>query len=325
VKRKQSKKSVYCGLAVRIIVFAGFVFSLQNCYSQPPAVKSYVDKSSILIGEQFHYTVSESMADNTYRLTWCNIGDSIGKFRVVKQNKIDSTYANGNLYFSQVLTLTCFDSGLQVIAPLSFSIETQQGDSSFNLLTDSIPIRVSYAPMDSVTTFHDIKSIIEVKKQWPWWWWALLGVVGILLFFWVRFLVTFFKKKKQQDIFTSKLPPYEEAMKALDTLEKEQLLSTDGAKQYHSTLTDIFKRYLSRKTHAFKMHLTSDEVLMDLGQFNLSKEQMASFANSIRMANAVKFAKYVPGRSDSEKSLLWTREIITAIKNTTEMKKESDS
>jgi hypothetical protein len=325
VKRKQLKKSVYHRSLVILFFLLGSRWSAQNIFAQPPSVKASVDQANILIGGQLHYKVSTSMPDNTYRLSWFNVTDTIGHFQVVKENKIDSTNPNGNIAFSQEITLTCFDSGRQVIPPLVINMETLQGDSSFNLITDSIPIQVSYSPIDSVATFHDIKSIIEVKKEWAWWWWAILGVALILLFFWIRFLIKFLKKKKEPDIFKSKLSPYDEAMQSLQELDKEQLLQNNEVKAYHTRLTDIFKRYISRKTKMYKMHLTSDEMLMELGDFNLSKEQLSAFANCIRMGNAVKFAKFIPSQQESETCLQQVRATITEVNKNLNQKSESDS
>jgi len=325
VKRKQLKKSVYHRSLVILFFLLGSRWSAQNIFAQPPSVKASVDQANILIGGQLHYKVSTSMPDNTYRLSWFNVTDTIGHFQVVKENKIDSTNPNGNIAFSQEITLTCFDSGRQVIPPLVINMETLQGDSSFNLITDSIPIQVSYSPIDSVATFHDIKSIIEVKKEWAWWWWAILGVALISFFFWIRFLIKFLKKKKEPDIFKSKLSPYDEAMQSLQELDKEQLLQNNEVKAYHTRLTDIFKRYISRKTKMYKMHLTSDEMLMELGDFNLSKEQLSAFANCIRMGNAVKFAKFIPSQQESETCLQQVRATITEVNKNLNQKSESDS
>lgn len=325
MKRKQLKKSVYHRSLVILFFLLGSRWSAQNIFAQPPSVKASVDQANILIGGQLHYKVSTSMPDNTYRLSWFNVTDTIGHFQVVKENKIDSTNPNGNIAFSQEITLTCFDSGRQVIPPLVINMETLQGDSSFNLITDSIPIQVSYSPIDSVATFHDIKSIIEVKKEWAWWWWAILGVALISLFFWIRFLIKFLKKKKEPDIFKSKLSPYDEAMQSLQELDKEQLLQNNEVKAYHTRLTDIFKRYISRKTKMYKMHLTSDEMLMELGDFNLSKEQLSAFANCIRMGNAVKFAKFIPSQQESETCLQQVRATITEVNKNLNQKSESDS
>jgi len=328
VKRNPLNKSVYHKPLVITIFLLGSVLFAQNNLAQAPSIKTSVDKNNILIGEQFHYKVSTSMPDNTYRLSWFNMPDTLGHFQVVRENKIDSSYLNGNLNFSQDITITSFDSGRQVIPPLVLNIETLQGDSSFNLLTDSIPIQVSFSPMDSVRTFHDIKSIIEVKKEWAWWWWAILVVALILLFFWIRFLIKFFKKKNAPDLFKSKLSPYDEAMQSLNDLEKEQLLQQnepDGyrVKTYHTRLTDIFKRYISRKTKTYKMHLTSDEMLMDLDEYNLGKEKLTAFANCLRMSNAVKFAKFIPANYESEKCLQEIKDTITEINNKLNTKTES--
>jgi hypothetical protein len=297
----------------------------QDIFAQQPVIKTSVDKSKILIGEQLHYKVSTSMPDNTYRLSWFTIPDSLGHFKVVQQNKIDSSFINGNLNFSQNITITSFDSGIHVIPSFVLNIEPLRGDTTFNLLTDSIPIQVSFSPMDSVKTFHDIKSIIEVKKEWSWWLWAVLAAAILLLIFWIIFLVKFFRKKPvSPDLFNSKLAPYEEAMQSLADLQKQQLLQKNEVKEYHSRLSEIFKRYLSRKTNTYKLNLTSDEILMELNDYIPGKEQLFAFANSLRMSSAVKFAKYVPPQNESEKCLEQTREMITEINKNLNKKAESD-
>lgn len=323
------KKSGY-HTALVIIISSVLLLLAQNIFAQPPSVKTSVDKNNIIIGEQLHYKVSTSMPDNTYRLSWFNMADTLGNFRVVKENKIDSTTANGSLGFSQDITITSFDSGRQVIPPLVLNIETLDGDSSFNLVTDSISVNVSFVPMDSVKTFHDIKSIIEVKKQWPWWWWVLLGAALVLLIFWVRFLVKFLKKKKETpDFFKAKLSPYDEAMKAIADLQTENLLQNNETgnyqvKEYHTRLTGIVKRFISRRTKVYKMNLTSDEMLIDINEYGIGKEQLSTFANCLRMNDAVKFAKYIPPKGESEKCLEETKEVITEINKNLNKKPESD-
>jgi hypothetical protein len=300
------------------------IFCVQNIFAQLPTIKTTIDKNSILIGEHFHYKVETSMPDNTYRLSWFTMPDSIAHFQVVQQNKIDSSFANGNINFSQVITITSFDSGVQVIPRLVLNMATLQGDSSFNLLTDSVRIKVSYAPMDSVTTFHDIKSIIELKKEWPWWWWALLGLAVIMIALAAWLLIKFFRKKKADpELFQVKLSPYEEAMQSLTQLEQQQLLQKNQLKEFHTTLTKIFKRYISRKSNADKMYLTSGEIMMDLNEYNLKKEQIFSFGNSLRMGDAVKFAKYVPAQNESEQCFQQTKEMIISINQTMNLKPES--
>ncbi|HEY9340015.1 MAG TPA: hypothetical protein VIQ23_00460 [Hanamia sp.] len=314
---------------MRKLVVGTFVlvslFFVQNIFAQLPEIKSSVDKNDILIGQQLHYRVETSMPDNTYRLTWFSVPDSFGKFEVITKNKIDSGMANGNLNFAQTLVLTNFDSGRRVIPPLALKLETLDGDSSFTMFTDSIAVNVLYSPLDSIQPFHDIKPIMEVKKEWAWWVWALLGLAIVLLIVWIIFLVKFLRKKKGvTELFSSKLSPYEEALQSLSALEKEQLIEMHKEKKFHSRLTEIFKRYLSRKTNLNKLHLTSDEILIELSEYDLPKQTVTEFANCLRMGNAVKFAQYVPPAYENEKCFSQTKEIITAINNIVNKKPESD-
>ena len=305
-----------------VILIVAFLFSFQNSDAQLPTVKTSVDKNNILIGQQINYHVQFSMPDNTYRLAWFSMPDSLGSFNVITRNKIDSSFSNGNLNFSQDIILTSFDSGRQVIPPQALSVSTLDGDSTFNLFTDSIAINVTYSPTDSIIPFHDIKNIIEVKKSFPWWAWALVALGIIILIIWILFLFKFFKKKKDVKIFESKLSPYDEAMQLLNDLEKENLLQQNKFKEYYSRLSDIFKRYLSRKTNTYQLHLTTDELLVELKGFDLSKEQISNFAASLRMGNAVKFAQYIPPAYENEKSFLQTKEMITSINNIVNKKPE---
>jgi hypothetical protein len=318
-------KSVYHKWLGAVMFPVSCLLYVQDIVARQPEIKTFVDRRKILIGEQLHYKVSTSMPDNTYRLSWFTIPDSAGHFKVVRQNKIDSSFINGNLNFSQDITLTSFDSGMQVIPSFVLNIEPLQGDTAFNLLTDSIPIQVSFSPMDSVKTFHDIKSIIEVKKDWSWWLWAALAVAVLLLMFWIQFLVKFFRKKQDSPfLFNSKLAPYEEAMQSLAGLQKQQLLQKNEVKEFHIRLSEIFKRYLSRKTKTYKMNLTSDEILMELNEYDPAKEHLFAFANCLRMSSAVKFAKYLPPQNESQKCLVQTKDMITEINRNLIKEAESD-
>ncbi len=242
------KKGVY-NMKFFTFLLITFLFSIKHSFAQAPTVKTTVDKKDILIGQQIHYQVKTSMPDDTYRLGWFSVPDSFGNFVPVAKDEIDSTYSNGIWNFSQQIIITSFDSGRQVIPPLPLTVSTLEGDSTFTIFTDSIPINVTYSPADSTLPFHDIKNIIEVKKIFPWWIWALIGVGAILLIVLIIYLIKKSKKKKDTGIFESKISPYDEAMQLLDELQKENLIEKNEIKEYHIRLSEIFKRYLSRKTN----------------------------------------------------------------------------
>ena len=316
------KKGVHDIKHITVLII-GFLFLMQKSFAQLPTVKTTVDKNDILIGQQIHYKVATSMPDNTYRLGWFSVPDSFGNFVPIIKEKIDSSYASGNLNFSQQIIITSFDSGRQVIPPLPLSVSLLDSDSSFIIYTDSIPINVGYSPADSVLPFHDIKNIIEVHKTFQWWIWALVGLGIIILAVLIIYFARKSKKKKHTEIFESKLSPYDEAMQLLEELQIENLIEKQEFKEYHTRLSDIFKRYLSRKSNINQMYLTTDELLIELNQMELSKEKIASFASCLRMGNAVKFARFIPPDFENQKCFSEIKEMIINI-NKIEPKEPKD-
>jgi hypothetical protein len=278
--------------------------------AQTPGIATSVNKRNILIGEPLQYNVHARLPVNAYKVSWPNIPDSIAHFEVIERQKVDSAQNNGTLYLKQTIILTSFDSGVRTIPAFVVRFDPLANSAAYNLLTDSIRINVAYSPMDSIKPFHDIKTIITVKDEWPLWMWIAAILSLLLLVFLVYYLVKNNRKKKPQTIFTSKLSPLEEALHSLNELHKQQLLNKGEVKQFHSRLAEIFKKYISRKTNSNLLPLTSDEVLMKLNQMNVSKEVVGIEANNLRMADAAKFAKYIPANTESEEAFNNTKKVI---------------
>lgn len=286
----------------------------QGVLAQTPVIKTSVDKNQILIGQQIKYRVEISFPINKYRLQWFDVPAELNHFTIVAKDKVDSATNQEINTFGETIILTSFDSGRQFIPSMPLRINAIDGEEAFTMFTDSIPINVLHSPLDSIQPFHDIKTIIEVKAGWEWWVWALIIAGVILLTGLIILIVRRLKKKKQHvDLFASKLTPYEEAVQALSALDEEGLLLKHEEKEFHLRLSHIFKRYLSRKLNVNKMHLTTDDLLIELTPMDVQKKSVADLANSLRMGNAVKFAQYIPAASESEKCKNVVKEIITEL------------
>ncbi len=196
----------------RILILV-FVLIVGYASAQSPSLKTSVDRTAILIGEQLKYTVEAGVAANNYNLTWFSVPDSFNHFEVVNRGKIDTIENNGSFIFKQTLTITSFDSGINTIPSLPIDFEPQTGDTTLHLFTDSIPVNVSFSPLDSTQTFHDIKTIIEVKDEIPLWMWIAGGALAVLLILFIIYLIKYFKKrKKPESLFNSRLSPIDEIL-----------------------------------------------------------------------------------------------------------------
>ncbi|MBN9352274.1 MAG: DUF4381 family protein [Chitinophagaceae bacterium] len=294
------------------LLFGLIIYLLpSHLLAQRPEVSVSINKKKILIGEQINYKVNVTMLDNLYKLTWFTIPSDFGAFVVASSGKIDSSFANGILGFSQQLELTSFDSGHQTIFPLELDFESLRGDSSFKMLTDSIPIDVTFSPADSVLPFHDIKPIIpasQVDSVWIWW---IIGAVILLLIILIIYLIRK-KKKKVPVIPENPILPYDEALAALTGLQQQRLPEKEQYRQYFTALSDIVKKYISGKTHIDQMPLTGSELINELGD-KTSRDSLSKYASCIRMGEAAKFAKYKPSPNDCDLCFLEMKNLIQEV------------
>jgi len=299
---------------IPIIIGIVFAVSTQFAIAQSPTLRSGVDKRQILIGEQLKFQVEATFPSNAYQIIWFNVPDSFSHFEVVTRGKIVNSENKGITTRRQTFILTSFDSGIYAIPALPISFDSLSGNKSINVFTNPIPINISFSPQDSSKTFHDIKTIIEVKDEIPLWMWIAGAALIILLIVIIIYLVKYFRSRKKSEVlFNSKLTPFDEAMQSLVSLQKEQLLTKGAVKLYHTRLADTFKRYLSRKTQKNVLNLTSSDILLLLNDTLLTKADTSLVAGSLRMTDAVKFAKYLPPASESEAALIHTKQVIEQI------------
>ena len=101
------------------------------------------------------------------------------------------------------------------------------------------------------------------------------------------------------------------------------MLSKGEVKQFHTGLGEIFKRYISRKTNTYLLNQTTDEVLMSISALDISKEMLSVIAANLRLGDAVKFAKFIPGNHENNQAFFNTGTMIDKIDQLT-IKSNSD-
>ncbi len=294
-----------------VLVLIAFPSTL---FSQSQSVQASVDKKDILIGEQLKIKVRTFYPFNSGGIIYSLlIPDSIPHFDVIENGKPDTvSFKDNSKAVEQTITLTSFDSGRWAIPALRVNVDT----ANF-LFTDSIPINVSYSPPDSTNQLRDIKPVIEVNVTSYLWYYIAGG--ALLLVIIVFLLIRYLRKRKREPapVPVSKLSPYEEAMLGLETLKQYDLQIPAHIKLYHVKSCDIFKRYLGRKQNKNLLSKTTGDLLMRLTENNFPQENISTLASALRCSDAVKFAKYLPLREESEDAIAKIKDIINLIEQQT--------
>ena len=269
-------------LKQKIFFFHLLVLAGSVCGQEGTSIKATVDKNKILLGEPFKLTVEAGYTkEGTVSFTGI---DSIPHFEMAGDTQTDSSISIGLVTIRRVYTLTSFDSGHWVIPAFSLSKKIR---------SDTIGIDVVFSEFDPAQEYHDIKEIIEVRvaKGRPWWWYAAGGALLLALA-----LVYFLRRKKP--LFIEKpshvIDPYKEAVDQLESLQR----SKPDSKQYHTQLSGIFRLYVFRRKGVLSLQKTTDDLLLQLKDKGLSKEEFEKLCQSLRMGDMVKFAKYSPSEAD---------------------------
>ena len=287
--RNDFYKAVSCFFLLHAVIFVAA--------QSKTTLRATVDKNKIFIGERIHLTLEADIPENEPIRFF--IIDTIPHFELERQ-RIDTSYKSEGTFLKQVISITSFDSGHWVIPALSLGED---------LKTDTIPVDVVFSPMDSAQDYHDIKDIIDVKparekKQW-WLWYAIGGALLIILL-----LFYLLRKKKPVVVATAPvIDPYQEAMKQLDKLQQER----PDQKQYYSRLIDIFRGYADKKKGIRSLQKTTDDLVVQLIEIPISKEQSERLSQALRLGDFVKFAKYVPSTDDDKTVFETIKNSITAI------------
>jgi hypothetical protein len=178
-------------------------------------------------------------------------------------------------------------------------IETSTNTTK-QLFSDTVPIQVHYLKTDSSFTLKDVKPIIEIdglKKDRQWY---IVGILSVIIFLIICWWVVKYKKTKKP---TTALSIYQTTMQQLNTLGVLDINNTAQLMQYHLALKQIFKTYLFATTTHIQYDKTTTGILITLKQHAITDELFTAVTQSLRMADAVQFAKYIPAISVSKQSL----------------------
>jgi hypothetical protein len=274
-----------------------------------PVLKATVDKRKILIGEPIQLMLEATVTGNS-PLVWPSL-DSLPHFEWVEKHNVDSSVQPGQRYYRQYLTITSFDSGAYAIPRLTFTTGNKQ------YFTDSIRIDIGYTKIDPNKDYHDIKDIIDIPNPFARWFAWIVAVVSLGSLALVIWLVRKKKilKPRAVDGPAPVLSPYEEAIRRLDELQRQNLPETGAIKTYYSRLGDIFRLYLYRRLGIQSLSETSEEMISQLRQLALPAQQFSELAETLRMSDFVKFAKYQPGLADSEGHFRTIRSAVEELDN----------
>ena len=311
--------------AISTLLFCVFLlYGAMPDSSFSQAVNAYVSEDSVRIGDRFYLTLTATHESDQTPIfpTVQEGGDIFGDLELLSVEGAGISLIEGSTTGARIdslvyeVTTFALDTAFVPSIPIYFAVN---GDTSFYA---SRPLEI---PVISVVTpdasdIRDIAPIIDFPRNiWPWMIGLLLVaavVVGLIYYLGKRPVVE--EEVVLRAPMAPLMPPYDEAIKKLQGLEKNSDLNDLlQVKPYYVELTEILRTYLGRRLNINAMESTSKELMQDMNRLahgtSLPDESAYLTRRILHVSDLVKFADMQPRPEVGTQALMETRKVLDLI------------
>ena len=228
---------------------------------------------------------------------------------------------NDYVEISREYTLTSFDDTLYYIPPVKVKVagKIYEGKSlALKVLTcevDTVHPENFFPPYDVQNPPFDLTEWTTL---------IILSMVALLLFLLATYFYTRLKANKPLNIkfsFKTKLTPYEQALKDINTLKASGKVHSENQTDYYSALTDTLRNYLASRFGFNAKEMITTEIIEALNKQDKAT-MIAEMKQLFETADLVKFAKFTVPLNENDMNLVNALEFVNKTKP--EEKKEDD-
>ncbi|MCH5307445.1 MAG: BatD family protein [Prevotella sp.] len=213
---------------------------------------------------------------------------------------------------TMILTLTSFDGNLYHLPPFEVSVNGKKVQSA-DLALKVVEVEVDTTKLDQ---FFGPKGVQDNPFQWREWapifWFSVLMVVlmAIGLYLYVRLRSN--KPIIRHIKIIKRLLPHQKAMKEIEQIKADKMVTSENQKEYYTKLTDTLRRYIEERYGFSAMEMTSTEIIERLMQTD--QHSLDELRQLFTTADLVKFAKYSTMINENDANLVSAIDFINQTK-----------
>ena len=230
------------------------------------------------------------------------LADSAGAFVVVGEQRTTRIRADRD-EATYKLRVAGFKPGRQRLPQFVFLV--QSGARSDTLRTDTASVTIASVLPAKMQDIHGLAPPETFPNLWLW-----IVPVAVLLLAALAWLARRLLRRYRtlRELVAAPLPPWEEALAALDAAQWREWLETGQVKRWSYTLSQILKRYIERRFEFDAVEQTTTELLASMRTRRLPmREELARFFTWLDL---VKYAKSVPPAGEAEAAIAQVREFV---------------
>lgn len=226
---------------------------------------------------------------------------------------------NNRVQINQSLLIQAFDSGLYQLPPVIY-LTGDDTIMSDELTLKVIPIRVDTAGgiVDFKPTLAIPRKITDYIPNWMfryWWLWLVIIAAGVLAYYGMKA----YRRYKKHGVMPwlpikKRLPPYEEAIERLKSIEHSQLWQQGRDKEYHTELTETLRVYIERRYDVSAIEMTTSQILEELKDVDMPSGSFDTLKEILVDADLVKFADQHFDAEINNKAMRQSRQFLEMTK-----------
>ena len=292
-----------------------FLFPLSAIKAQV-SVEAEIDSIQIFVGQQAHVTLRATAKEKAKvefpqfkPMQYVTPGVEVLDSRELENKQQD----NGYVTRSMVYTMTSFDDTLYYIPPMKVKIDGKPYESK------SLALKVLTIEVDTLHAdqFFGPKDVQDNPFQWSDWslpfWLSVLMLLLLALGYYL-----YLRLRDNKPIIThirivKRLLPHQKAMKEIEQIKADKMVSSENSKEYYTKLTDTLRKYIEERYGFNAMEMTSSEIIDRLTSAQ-DQKALDELHQLFTTADLVKFAKYSTLINENDANLVNAIEFINQTK-----------
>ena len=292
------------------------IISVLVCTMQALAqvkVESSISALEMLIGQQVQITVTVT-ADKDAEVDFPKeaimpIGIECLGYVPMPDEETD----NGQVRRQQGYVLTSFEDTLYYLPPMTVKVDNQ------DYQTNQLALKVLTVEVDTTNyeNYYGPKDVQDNPFLWAEWRWAFwLSIVMLVLLAVAYYLYLRLRDNKPviaRIRIIKRLLPHQKAMKAIEGIKAEKMLTAENPKEYYTRLTETLRKYIEERYGFNAMEMTSSEIIDRLTAAG-DHQSLNELSQLFQTADLVKFAKYSTLINENDANLVSAVDFINKTK-----------
>ena len=269
----------------------------------PVTLEVGADRSSVTVGDPVTLTFRLRHPKDVSIVTF-DADRALAALEVLDQKEgTPRVLEDGRVEETRTVTVAAYETGSKELAPVRVIYKDAAGKEG-SVAARRVPINVTSVLTEGQNEPADLKKPAQMPERalWPWVLLAALLAAALLAYLWWRRR----RRPPESAAAVPAAPPrpaHEIAYAELQRLLSSSLLEKGAVKEFYIELAEIIRRYLGRRFAIDTFERTSSEILDSLRMARAPVKAMAMVSEFLSACDLVKFAKHVPDRDETRRTV----------------------